>query len=81
MSETENRMSDWAITDIILRTEPRGEHGQHIVVYARLDDNREVELIREFGALPDVSIDHYVSHYGISSAIKSAPTPSQAEKQ
>jgi hypothetical protein len=65
-------MSDWAITDIILRTEPRGEHGQNILVLVQLDDGRQVELIRSFGALPDINIDHYVTHHGISEAIARA---------
>lgn len=63
----------WVITDITLSTDPRGEYGQDIVVSATLDDGRQVELIRSFGALPEISIHHTITHYGISAAIDDAP--------
>ncbi len=81
MTDNDRILSEWAITDIILRTgTPRGDYGQHIVVYARLDDGREVELIREFGALPDISIDHSITHHGICSAVNSGAKKSAGEE-
>lgn len=65
-------MSAWIITDIILRTDKMRPHGQDIVVLVQLDDGREVEIIREFGALPDISIHHCITHHGISDAISRA---------
>lgn len=52
------------IRSINLRTVDHKPHGQSLVVTAHLEDGREVELIREFGALPDVVIDHIVTAIG-----------------
>lgn len=52
------------VRGIRLYTEPSSEAGQFVIVEAS-----GVEVIRAFGALPDIVIDHYVTPVGISAAM------------
>lgn len=62
------------IASIRLRTVPRAEpeQGQNIVVSVILADGREVDVIDEFGAMRDLTIDHTVHKTGVAEAIKAA---------
>lgn len=53
---------------IRLLTVPSNSAGQHLLVLITID-GREVEVIRTWGALPDISIDHVVTPFGIEAAL------------
>lgn len=63
------------VRGIRLYTEPSSEAGQFVIVEAS-----GVEVIRAFGALPDIVIDHYVTPVGISAAMIEAASLAQQEK-
>lgn len=54
---------------IHLKTVPHAEYGQHISVSVIVGD-KEVEVIRSWGALPDITISHTVTDIGIHAALK-----------
>lgn len=59
---------------IRLRTDNHKHYGQDIVVSMHLEDGREVELIRSFGALPDITIDHFITEIGIACCTSATAT-------
>lgn len=59
------------ISGIHVRTEPNGSPaGQKIIVSVTTPDGREVDVIEEWGALPDIVISHTVTPIGISERVK-----------
>lgn len=54
-----------AISAIYLRTVDTRSYGQYVEVVGVLVTGEQRVLIREFGALPDVVISHYVTAEGV----------------
>lgn len=57
------------INGITLKTINHREYGQDISVCITLENGQELEVIRSFGALPDVSIHHHVTGIGIEAGM------------
>lgn len=53
------------ITGISLRTDERKPYGQALIVSVTLPDGREIDVLKEWGALPDVVISHHVTETGL----------------